>query len=263
MTQAIVGVHGINNHYPELSSQEATSLLSSEWSAHLARDVDLTVCYYAHHLHTSAQQSSLDPDLLDEEEQELLQQWATEILGPIDSQALALAPVRQLIEAMAGSRIAMRIAEPLATLFTQEVRNYLKRPANRTKARAEVATTIRTRRPSAVIAHSLGSVVAYEALCANPDLEVDLLVTLGSPLAIRGMIFDRLDPNPNGVRPVRKPPNVKRWLNFADYGDIVAVPRGLSKAFEVDGDHDLDLGAAFHSVHAYLSHDHIRRLFPA
>ena len=34
------------------------------------------------------------------------------------------------------------------------------------------------------MAHSLGTVVAYEALHAHPGLHVYLLVTLGSPLAL-------------------------------------------------------------------------------
>jgi hypothetical protein len=223
--------------------------------------VDLTVAYYAHHLHKSVRQSSLNPDLLDDEEREMLLQWASELLGPVRCQNLALVPVRQLIEAMAGNRLAMAMAEPLITLFTQEVRSYLKRRDRRTNARNEVAAVIRERRPDAVIAHSLGSVVAYEALCANPDLNVELLITLGSPLAIRGMVFDRLEPNPNGTRPVPRPKNVKRWVNVADYGDIVAVPPKLANAFEVDEDHEIDLGLAFHDVTEYLACDPVRRLF--
>ena len=45
-----------------------------------------------------------------------------------------------------------------------------------------------------IVAHSLGSVVAYEALCAHPEWPVRNLVTLGSPLGIRNLIFDQLVP---------------------------------------------------------------------
>ena len=38
--------------------------------------------------------------------------------------------------------------------------------------------------PTRVMAHSLGTVMAYEALHAHPGLHVYLLVTLGSPLAL-------------------------------------------------------------------------------
>ena len=36
------------------------------------------------------------------------------------------------------------------------------------------------------MAHFMGTVVAYEALHAHPDLHVYLLVTPGSPLALPG-----------------------------------------------------------------------------
>ncbi|MFD9700842.1 hypothetical protein [Lentzea sp. NPDC059081] len=262
MRQVVVGVHGINNHRPKLSPEEVALGLSRRWASALGGDVDMTVAYYAHHLHKTVQQSSVDPDLLDEEEQELLLGWATELLGPVNAMNLGLVPIRQLIEAMAGSKIAMAVAEPLITLATREVRSYLKRRDRRDNARDHVAGVVRERRPSVVIAHSLGSVVAYEALCANPDLEIDLLITLGSPLAIRRMVFDRLEPNPNGVRPVPRPGNVKRWVNVADYGDIVAVPYKLANAFQVDADLDVDLGLAFHKVEAYLESDQVRGLLP-
>ena len=35
-----------------------------------------------------------------------------------------------------------------------------------------------------VVGHSLGSVIAYEALCAHPEWPVRALVTLGSPPGI-------------------------------------------------------------------------------
>lgn len=52
-----------------------------------------------------------------------------------------------------------------------------------------------------VVGHSLGLVVAYEALCAHPQWPVQALVTLGSPLGRRNLIFDKLvPPHGPGVR---------------------------------------------------------------
>ncbi|MBB6547170.1 hypothetical protein [Nonomuraea rubra] len=62
------------------------------------------------------------------------------------------------------------------------------------------------------MAHSLGSVVVYEVLWAHPDLRVNRLVTLGSPLGMPGVVFDRLDPAP-GQRGSR-PPGVSEWVNW-------------------------------------------------
>ena len=44
------------------------------------------------------------------------------------------------------------------------------------------------------MAHFRGTVGAYEALHAHPGLHLYLLVTLGSPLALPGAIFDRRQP---------------------------------------------------------------------
>ncbi len=74
--------------------------------------------------------------------------------------------------------------------------------------------------PVIVIAHSLGTVVSYEAL-HDWSGEVPLFVTVGSPLAMRTVVRPRLLPTPP-----RTPPGVRRWLNFWDRDDIiVARPR--------------------------------------
>lgn len=66
----------------------------------------------------------------------------------------------------------------------------------RAQAREHVATIMAERQARIVIAHSLGTAAAYEALHAHPELQVDLLVTLGSPLDLPGAVFGRLQPPP-------------------------------------------------------------------
>jgi hypothetical protein len=79
----------------------------------------------------------------------------------------------------------------------------------------------------AIIAHSLGSVVAYEVAgrLTNP---VPLLVTLGSPLGLRTCIYDRIQP-----RPPVYPNAVHRWVNIADRNDLVAADPDLARLFPV------------------------------
>jgi pimeloyl-ACP methyl ester carboxylesterase len=105
-----------------------------------------------------------------------------------------------------------------------------------------------------VIAHSLGTVVAYEALHAHPQLDVDLLVTLGSPLALPGAVFPRLQPPPAGGTGLR-PANVGRWVNISDYGDPIAILRLLKTYFPgVDLDLTESVGLFdFHRAARYLS----------
>lgn len=74
------------------------------------------------------------------------------------------------------------------------------------------------------IAHSLGSVMT-EALTAHYHPNVDLLMTIGSPL-MPDIVFNHL------ARPATRPVGVAKWINIADPGAMIAVPRnGISRAF--------------------------------
>ena len=148
--------------------------------------------------------------------------------------------------------------------FTQEVQTYLSEhdTVRRAKSRITVANAVAEHRPDVVIAHSLGSVVAYETLWAYPQQRVDLLVTVGSPLAMPGVVIDRLQPDALHKRGAR-PPGVARWVNIADVGDIVAVPRdGLALYFDgVEADTDVVIGDwDFHTAQSYLGCAELQRL---
>jgi hypothetical protein len=109
-----------------------------------------------------------------------------------------------------------------------------------------------------VIGHSLGSVVAYEYLCQDRPGTVKLLVTLGSPLGIPNVVFDRLTPAPvagAGVWPGR----VARWVNVADRDDVVALRKDLAPLFPSTLpavqviDRLVDNGNEPHAIGRYLS----------
>jgi hypothetical protein len=80
---------------------------------------------------------------------------------------------------------------------------------------------LRAPRPRVVIGHSLGSVVAMDLL-ADPDIDVDLLITLGSPLA-----HPAVDVQLHGF-PYRR---LGAWLNVVHLVDPVPAGRGLSAIF--------------------------------
>jgi hypothetical protein len=73
-----------------------------------------------------------------------------------------------------------------------------------------------TAEPTVVVAHSLGSVVAYEVLRQHAGNSVPRLVTVGSPLGIRA-IRERL------VKPLTMPGGVGGWYNAFDDRDVVAL----------------------------------------
>ena len=112
-----------------------------------------------------------------------------------------------------------------------------------------------------IVDHSLGSVVAYEALCAHPQWPVQALVTLGSPLGIPNLIFHRLQPapQPTGVgrgemRGHWPGPALRSWSNVVDQGDVVALVKDLRPAFGPEVDCWLvNNGARAHDVTPYLT----------
>ena len=103
-----------------------------------------------------------------------------------------------------------------------------------------------------LVGHSLGSVVAYEAACAHPDWDL-ALVTLGCPLGIRNLVFDRLRPSPRDGRG-QFPACAATWTNIADTGDVVALVKRLAPLFgEQVQDLLVDNGSKAHDVSPYLT----------
>lgn len=135
----------------------------------------------------------------------------------------------------------------------KQVHSYLTDSHLRQAARQRVLNQI-TSRTRVVVAHSLGSVVAYEALCAVPDHPVRALVTLGSPLGLR-MIFDRLEPTPNpcGSWPSGTDKDFA-WTNVVDQGDVVALVKDLSPLFSPQMTNiEVNNGSHAHEANRYLT----------
>jgi hypothetical protein len=159
----------------------------------------------------------------------------------------------------AANRVAHRygldqeLTRKFVTRFFGEVNTYFVDPARRDQVIGDVAARIAEATPRVIIAHSLGSVVAYETLWSRPHPAVDLLLTMGSPLALPDVVFDRLEPHdgPRGI-----PPGVHRWINVTDPGDLVAIPvGGIGARFTgVTADlTDAIHAFKFHQVAEYLS----------
>jgi len=85
-----------------------------------------------------------------------------------------------------------------------------------------------------VIGHSLGSVIAYDSLwqlsreTASPG-RVELLMTLGSPLATRFVREGLRGAERKGAE--RYPGNIDRWVNVAAQGELVALHRRIKPFF--------------------------------
>jgi hypothetical protein len=112
-----------------------------------------------------------------------------------------------------------------------------------------------------LIGHSLGSIVAYEAvhLIKQP---IQLLITLGSPLGLHTIVYERVRPQPPSF-----PPNLRRWVNVADEDDFIAAEPHLEKLFAenmhmgaiFEGGYTVDNGAEPHNSNFYLGKAHVGR----
>ncbi|MGV9311301.1 serine peptidase [Streptomyces sp. NPDC003691] len=277
----ILGVHGIGNLLEGVGPAEAAEQLAGVWRHHLARGAfadaaagcELSVAYYADLLADEGAQSAgpVGLDDLDAEAEELLSGWLDQLGLPAEPpQGLLTWPFRQAVEWIAERDLLKpETVEMFVARYAHEVAAYLSAADDarrRTEVRAVMLAALREWAPRVVIAHSLGSVVAYEALWAYEGEPVDLLITLGSPLAVPRVVFPRLEPAPSLEGLGRRPPSVRRWVNIADTGDLVAVPRGgVGKRFlEVAEDHHDRIHAFdFHKVANYLAAGAVNRVLRA
>ena len=88
-----------------------------------------------------------------------------------------------------------------------------------------------------LITHSMGTIVTYEVLIqSEKELEIDSLITIGSPLGVP-FIIDKLKNDlsvvPGDSDKLRTPENIKtEWINLADTEDKVAQCNDLIEQFK-------------------------------
>ncbi|MCP4434829.1 MAG: hypothetical protein GY812_04915 [Actinomycetia bacterium] len=104
----------------------------------------------------------------------------------------------------------------------------------------------------AVVAHSLGTVLAYNTLVSEPKLSIDTLVTLGSPLGLPMTDPMLPDAGADGVRPW--PEGLRRWVNVAAVGDLATGEGLLAPRFgDRVEDRRVDNGHRAHDPEPYLN----------
>ncbi len=107
-----------------------------------------------------------------------------------------------------------------------------------------------------VVAHSLGSVIAFDALHswegerpASTPAQVALLTTMGSPLLKRVFAGHR-------GRPVNRPANVGTWINYYSPTDPIAAP--LDSVYSDVTDHGIRTSVLPLTAHsAYWTHQDV------
>jgi hypothetical protein len=106
-------------------------------------------------------------------------------------------------------------------LFTRDVYQYLNNSLVREKIDTGVSAAFKRDVETVVVAHSLGTVVAYNLMRQAGHLrgwKVPLFVTVGSPLAV-----SVIRKTVKGFGPTRCPECVSEWFNAMDERDVVAL----------------------------------------
>jgi hypothetical protein len=251
----IVAVHGIGQQF------KGAPEIAGEWWPALRGGLQLTgsdfsddedfICPFYGYLFRPSSKTTLSVGEIDEvgdmgpDEQKLLELWWREAVKaepdkvPSPEEFVADETLggrvprfaQQAFNALSRSRFFAGIAENLFFGDLKQVVLYLNDLTVHDEALRIVMDKI-TPDTRVVIGHSLGSVVAYEALCYKPEGVISFL-SLGSPLGIRNLIFDKLNklsPEPR-VAPGAWPGRIRYWTNIAENGDIVALQKELAPLF--------------------------------
>jgi pimeloyl-ACP methyl ester carboxylesterase len=230
---SIVMVHGAFNELwgpRELHARWVPALRDGLW--HAGADIDpddVDVCFYGD-LFRHDPETGPAPD---EQTRAGIADMLHETLG---EDTLAL-----LGEA-AGKAAFERTVDLITTMMTT--------PDLREKAHARMADAIGddTR---IVIAHSLGTIVSYNFLRAHPEVVVDTLITLGSPLG-SPMVREQIAPGTEGTLPW--PGSVSHWVNVAAVHDHACAEPRLAAVFgDRVVDRLVDNGHRPHDAAPYLN----------
>lgn len=131
-----------------------------------------------------------------------------------------------------------QVADEKLQLHLRDLRRYVTNDdeiadATRRLLKVPLRAAWKAGRPALLIAHSMGSVIAWDTLwqlsrVSGDDLEVDL-ITLGSPLGQRHIQRRLLGYNESGER--RYPGNIRTWINIAAHGEMTAIDMNISDDF--------------------------------
>lgn len=233
MTARIVLVHGAFNELwgpHEIASRWVPAVRDGLWH-HDTRidDDDVSVCFYGDLFRRAP---GADDDAF-----EASRAGVADMLTKLGGED-ALAAISQA----ANEAVFDRTVDLITTIATRaDLREQV-------RARFEQVMTDDVR---VVVAHSLGSIVAYHALATHPQWRVDF-VTIGSPLAAP-MVLGQLDP-PAIDGKGQWPGGVQRWTNVAAVGDKAAARSRLAEAFgDRVEDHLVDNGHRAHDPEPYLN----------
>jgi hypothetical protein len=225
-TNLIIGIHGLNN-------KPAPDILRDWWTAAIdegiARncegqrvDLDLELAYWADLMYPApaAPAEQAEPYV------------AAGGSGPLPRAGMSIRRVAEtrfkegvgkVLEKVLGAPVAADAVRDAVEARVPDLHRYKHHRAAQDAIRERLREPLRAAhakgRQIMLIAHSMGTIVAYDVLRAAdrglPGLQIAHFVTLGSPLGLTEI-------KEIVARPLRVPECVARWSNFADPRDYAA-----------------------------------------
>ncbi|GAA1852976.1 hypothetical protein [Asanoa iriomotensis] len=269
----VVLVHGIGQQYSGPESMLAAWLpplqdgLTLAQAAGLVQREDVAAAFYGDLFRPPGRPlSGVAPppytaaDVTADEAALLMLWWAAAAEGdpavvPPAARTLGRTPasVQAALRALSGSRFFAGLSTRMMIADLKQVSRYFGDDGVREQVGQRLRAVIGPD-TAVVVAHSLGSVAAYETLCALAGHPVRVLVTLGSPLGIANVIFERLRPAPDGGLGRWPGAGDLAWHNIADAGDVVALVKDLRGPFgPAVRCHIIHNGSSAHAVARYLN----------
>jgi hypothetical protein len=155
------------------------------------------------------------------------------------------------------------VANERLELHLRDLRRYLRNRNDiaehtRQMLKLPLRAAAEARRPILLIAHSMGSVIAWDGLwqmahCDRDDVNIDLLLTMGSPLGQRYIQRRLQGAGEEGQQ--RYPDNICRWVNLSAVGDLTALDPVLADDFAGMAALDLVDSIEDHQIHNYFRLD--------
>jgi hypothetical protein len=190
-----------------------------------------TYDFYSEHRDFALDAAAVDAVVLQSEPSEQDRKEATSLRRRLLRELFRLGDLMPfLIPHIATERMALHLRD--LRRYVQNRNDIAENVRQRLKLPLRVAHA--AGRPILLIAHSMGSVIAFETLWQlsrmdRDDVRVDTLLTMGSPLG-QHYIQKRIKGR-DAIGAVRFPGNIRRWINLAAIGDLTAIDPTLQDDF--------------------------------
>jgi hypothetical protein len=254
LSKIIIGIHGLGNKPPK-------ELLSKWWKVaileglrknnHSGKDFDFELVYWADVLH----KNPLDPNETDRENPQYLNEPYTPEGKSINSEEMgfrkkALEYLEKYSKNILVNGVLSLNIPSLTELFIhrhlKDLEEYYSKSYtlinNKKRLVREViidrlveAFQKHKRKKIFLVAHSMGSIIAYDALkYYASEINIEVLATIGSPLGQEYVINKiQTETTPDESEKFIVPDNIRHgWYNFADAEDQVAVNHHLAKIYK-------------------------------